>query len=114
MRRFSSYGPVDENMHYYAPREELIAGTFGQLVGENPSDGGHYITVWAPRQTGKTWVMKEILFQLKKDPRFDVVVVNLENLKNENDVGIIIEAISEPRCVFKKYSNETHWINPLF
>jgi predicted AAA+ superfamily ATPase len=54
-------------LHYYAPRKALIAGAFTQLVGENPSEGGHYITVWAPRQTGKTWVMQEILFQLKKN-----------------------------------------------
>ena len=95
MRRFSSYGPINKDIHYYAPRKELIAGTLNQLVGENSSEGGHYITVWAPRQTGKTWVMQEILFQLKKDSLFDVVVVNLENLKNENDVEVIIEAISE-------------------
>ncbi|HLP48022.1 MAG TPA: ATP-binding protein, partial [Candidatus Kapabacteria bacterium] len=95
MRRFNSYGPINTNLHYYAPRKELIAGAFTQLVGENPSEGGHYITVWAPRQTGKTWVMQEILFQLKKDPFFDVLKINLENLKNETDVGTIIGAICE-------------------
>jgi hypothetical protein len=95
MRRFSSYGPINPHLHYYAPRKELIAEAFTQLVGENPSEGGHYITVWAPRQTGKTWVMQEILFQLKKDPRFDVLKINLENLKNETDVGTIIAAICE-------------------
>ncbi|HLP57389.1 MAG TPA: ATP-binding protein [Candidatus Deferrimicrobium sp.] len=95
MRRFSSYGPINTHLHYYAPRKELIAGAFTQLMGENPSEGGHYITVWAPRQTGKTWVMQEILFQLKKDPLFNVLKINLENLKNETDVGAIIAAICE-------------------
>ncbi|MCX6578894.1 MAG: AAA-like domain-containing protein [Candidatus Aminicenantes bacterium] len=95
MRRFSSYGPINTHLHYYAPRKELIARAFTQLVGENPSEGGHYITVWAPRQTGKTSVMQEILFQLKKDPLFDVLKINLENLKNETDVGTIIGAICE-------------------
>jgi len=94
MRRFNSYGPINTNVHYYAPRKELIAGALTQLVGEDPSEGGHYITVWAPRQTGKTWVMQEILFQLKKDPRFNVVVVNLENLKRNKNIGNIIEIIA--------------------
>jgi len=95
MRRFNSYGPIDTDVHYYAPRKELIDGALTRLMGENPQKSGHYITVWAPRQTGKTWAMQEILFQLKKDPRFDVLKINLENLKNETDVGTIIGAICE-------------------
>jgi predicted AAA+ superfamily ATPase len=53
------------------------------LLGENPSEGGHYITVWAPRQAGKTWVMQQILFKLKKDTQFDVLKINLQSLKDE-------------------------------
>lgn len=49
MRRFSSYGPVDKEVHYYAPRAELIEFAYKQLMGDNPQKGGHYITVWAPR-----------------------------------------------------------------
>jgi len=95
MRRFNSYGPIDTDVHYYAPRKELIERALTQLMGENPQKGGHYITVWAPRQTGKTWVMQEILFQLKKDPRFDVLKINLESLKNETNVKAIMETITE-------------------
>ncbi|MEZ4734142.1 MAG: ATP-binding protein [Caldilineaceae bacterium] len=40
-----------------------------------------YITVWAPRQTGKTWVLQEALFRLQADARFDVVKLNLQHLK---------------------------------
>lgn len=94
MRRFNSYGPIDTDVHYYAPRKELIDGALTQLMGENPQKGGHYITVWAPRQTGKTWVMQEILFQLKKDPRFDVLKINLEILKDKDDTGEIINVIA--------------------
>lgn len=45
MRRFSSYGPINNKIHYYAPREELIERAYTQLMGENPAEGGHYITV---------------------------------------------------------------------
>ncbi|MCU0286524.1 MAG: hypothetical protein MUF15_08990 [Acidobacteria bacterium] len=70
MRRFSSYGPINPKVHYYAPRKELIAGAYTKLMGENLSEDGHYITVWAPRQTGKTWVMQQILFSTAERPAF--------------------------------------------
>ncbi len=54
MRKFSSYGPPNTKIHYYAPREELISQVLSQLKGDEADDEGHFITVWAPRQTGKT------------------------------------------------------------
>ncbi|MCP4373452.1 MAG: hypothetical protein GY797_35925, partial [Deltaproteobacteria bacterium] len=60
MRRFSSYGQIDTELHYYAPRTALIEHAYTQLMGENPEKGGHYITVWAPRQTGKSGTMLQI------------------------------------------------------
>ncbi|MCP4133888.1 MAG: AAA family ATPase, partial [bacterium] len=95
MRKFSSYGPVDTELHYYAPRQELIDRAYKQLVGDNPEKGGHYITVWAPRQTGKSWVMNEVLYRLEDDERFDVVKLNLERLKTEDDVDKILTDIGE-------------------
>lgn len=83
MRRFSSYGPLHKDLHYYSAREELIDTAYKQLMGENPQKGGNYITVWAPRQCGKTWLMQQVLFRLQKDPQFDVLKINLENLKDE-------------------------------
>ncbi len=78
MRSFSSDGPVDPDLDYYAPRLKLIDRRYSQLIGEDYKKGGHYITVWAPRQTGKTWVMQEVLLRLQADERFDVLKLNLE------------------------------------
>ncbi len=94
MRRFSSYGPIDTELHYYVPREKLIEKAYTRLVGEVPEKEGHYITVWAPRQCGKTWVMQQILFRLQKEAQFDVLKINLEHLKYETDTGVIISTIS--------------------
>ncbi|MCP4132884.1 MAG: AAA family ATPase [bacterium] len=94
MRKFSSYGPVDPDLNYYAPRKELIDKAHSQLIGEEFKKGGHYITVWAPRQTGKSWVMQEVLLKLQADERFDVVKLNLEHLKTEDDVSKILISIS--------------------
>ncbi len=95
MRKFSSYGPVDKELNYYAPREDLIQFAYQQLLGENPDKGGHYITVWGPRQTGKTWLMQQILADLRADNRFAVVKINLQHLKEEQDSISIINTIAE-------------------
>ncbi len=77
-RKFSSYGPVDKSIEYYAPREELVQKAIMQLRGENPEKGGHYFTVWAPRQAGKSWSLREALWRLQQDDRFYTVKVNLQ------------------------------------
>lgn len=95
MRTFSSYGPVDADIHYYAPRKDLLDFGHRQLVGRHPEKGGHYITVWAPRQTGKSWALREILFRLKKGNMFDALKINLEVLKTETDIGSVLAYIRE-------------------
>ncbi len=94
MRKFSSYGPVNVKLHYYVPRQALIEMAHTQLVGENPEEGGHYITVWAPRQCGKSWVMIQTLWRLMKDNRFDVLKLNLEHLKMETDPEKVMREIA--------------------
>jgi len=70
MRKFSSYGPVNTILHFYAPRTELIDKGYTLLVGGSPDEGGHYITVWGPRQTGKSWLMNQILWKLQEHGPF--------------------------------------------
>ncbi len=95
MRRFWSYGPVDDRLHYYAPRKDVIASAYTRLTGENPQTGGHYITIWSPRQCGKTWLMIEIYQQLLNNSRFDVVPVSLESLKDQKNTAAVIANISK-------------------
>ena len=54
MRRFSSYGALNNKLYYYIPRETLIKNAITLLKGEEPDEGGHYITVWAHQKTNKT------------------------------------------------------------
>ncbi|MCP4150801.1 MAG: ATP-binding protein [bacterium] len=95
MRRFSSYGPVNKKLHYCVPRIALIKKAYTQLMGEHPEEGGHYYTVWAPRQTGKTWTLHQVLHRLQNNDSFDVLKIDLEHLKYENDTGKIISVIAE-------------------
>jgi hypothetical protein len=59
MRRFHSCGPVDKDIHFSVPRVNLVENCLHHIIGE-PGKGGHYFTIWAPRQTGKTWLMREV------------------------------------------------------
>lgn len=91
MRRFSSYGPVNPKLNYYAPREELIRTAYTRLVGEVPSEGGHYITVWAPRQCGKTWIMQETVQKIKIENEYEVGILSLESAKKEKDEREVVK-----------------------
>jgi len=94
MRKFSSYGPVNPTLHYYAPRAELIDKTYHQLIG------GHYLTVWAPRQTGKSWVMLEVIKKLRKSEDFEVAIITLESAKYHTSEETVLE-------IFSRELNET-------
>jgi hypothetical protein len=94
MRKFSSYGPIEQELHYYVPRQELIDNAVQQLKGDNPDKGGHYITVWAPRQTGKTWIMQEVYSTFKQDSQFEVVILSLQYIYNETDVNQVAQLIA--------------------
>jgi len=95
MRKFSSCGPVDKDIHFYVPRKKLIKQAYSQLMGENPEKGGHYITIWAPRQCGKSWIMIQALWHLMKDERFNVIKLDLEDLKMTEDTDEIVSHIAK-------------------
>ncbi|MCP4150256.1 MAG: hypothetical protein GY757_21085 [bacterium] len=103
MRRFSSYGPIDTDEHYYAPRKALIEKGMSQLLGDNPKKGGHYITVWAPRQTGKTWVMQETLRKLEHTGEFETGMLSLEAVKKEKNEKVVVNTfVSKLGEVFQR------------
>ena len=72
MRRFHSYGPVDKDIHFSVPRTDIVKQYLDQLIG-HPEKGGHYFTVWAPRQTGKTWLTRQVVQEIE----FDLVTVTV-------------------------------------
>lgn len=90
MRKFSSYGPVDKDLHYYVPRTELIQAAHEQLCGPGSAKGGHFITVWAPRQCGKTWLMREVVGKIGKEETFEIGFISMQSAKTEtSDKGIL-------------------------
>jgi hypothetical protein len=76
MRRFHSYGPVDCELHFCVERKQLIEQCTHQLIG-HPEKGGHYFTIWAPRQNGKTWIIKQSVEHIKTAYRDSFFVIEL-------------------------------------
>jgi hypothetical protein len=81
MRKFSSYGPVNTKLHYYVPRKELRKTAYMQLIGGDAENSGHYTTVWAPRQTGKTWVMQQVLRKIRRQGNFEAGIISMQAAK---------------------------------
>lgn len=95
MRRFSSYGPIDTDLNYYVPRRELVEKGYTQLVGETPLKGGHYFTVWAPRQCGKTWIMQEAVKLIRKTGLYDVAICSVGRAKDIEDEEEVMKILIE-------------------
>ncbi|MFZ4661329.1 MAG: hypothetical protein ACOYNY_30240 [Caldilineaceae bacterium] len=97
MRKFSSYGPVDTDLHYYVPRTVLVEQICQQVCGENPDKGGHYITVWAPRQSGKTWLLQQVAQQLHDADQFEVAILTMQSAKSaekpENALQVLVTGL---------------------
>jgi hypothetical protein len=92
VRHFTSYGPVDPKLHYAAERRELVEQCVAGLVGE-PDEPGHFFTLWAPRQTGKTWLMRRAIEEVRAryGDRFTVGALSMEGvvLKDEDPEGFL-------------------------
>lgn len=91
MRTFTSYGPLDTELNYYVPRSDLIDLAYERLVGKDTGKTGHYITIWAPRQTGKTWVIQQVVRKIKKSGSFDVAMFSMEFVKEQRSESIVLK-----------------------
>ncbi|KPA11284.1 hypothetical protein MHK_008516 [Candidatus Magnetomorum sp. HK-1] len=67
---------MDCEEHFFVERESLIENCTNQLIG-NPSKGGHYFTIWAPRQTGKTWIIRQCAEIIKSTYKDSFIVADL-------------------------------------
>ncbi len=74
MREFNTSGPCNPDLHYTVMREALIA------KGKEKVNKGRYITLFAPRQSGKTTYFQLLLDALKDD--YVPIWISFENWKN--------------------------------
>lgn len=95
MRKFSSYGPLDTDLHYYAPRQALIAQATDLLLGDDPAKSGQYLTVWAPRQSGKTWIMQQVARQIQSRGDFEVLLTTMQFAQSVTTVAEALQVFVE-------------------
>ncbi len=74
MREFNTSGPCNPNLHYTVMREALIA------KGKEKVNKGRYITLFAPRQSGKTTYFQLLLDSLKDN--YVPIWISFASLKN--------------------------------
>ncbi|MEM7531029.1 MAG: AAA-like domain-containing protein [Chloroflexota bacterium] len=77
MRKFNTSGPCDPKRHYTIMREALVA------TGQALVDNGHYFTIIAPRQAGKSTYF-QLLFEELKQQDYLPIWVSFESLKTVN------------------------------
>ena len=54
-----------------------------------------YVTIWGPRQSGKTWIKGRVLQRLRLEhPAFDVVSLNVEHLQTETDTLAVMRELA--------------------
>ena len=86
MRTWSSYGPVDPSLNFAVPRRALVESCADGLVGD-VDKGGHFFTLWAPRQTGKTWLMRRALEEIRArhGDRFRIGALSMQGVALDDD-----------------------------
>jgi hypothetical protein len=77
---------VNPKVNFAVDRPALVDSCVGQLVG-GPDEGGHYFTIWAPRQTGKTWLMRQARDRVRQayGDRFVVADISMQGVVLEDD-----------------------------
>ncbi len=92
MRRFHSYGPVDARHHFCVERKEIVDQCVNQLIGI-PDERGHYFTIWAARQTGKTWLIYQAMQEIPKHYG-DAFAVQLTSLAELDELVYVTPPVS--------------------
>ena len=93
MRQFSSYGLINKKNHYFVDRKPLITKIIKILSLDNP-ESSNILTVCAPRQYGKTWIMNAVVERLMKNNHLHIVMLNLKHLKMHNNINLVVQSIA--------------------
>ena len=79
MKKFNTTGPCFPNEHYMLPALDRLPG-----IRELVTDGNYFI-IHAPRQTGKTTVLKALVREINDKGNMFALYCSLETLQNRTD-----------------------------
>ncbi|NUU97578.1 AAA-like domain-containing protein, partial [Marinitoga sp. 1138] len=74
MRTFCTSGPVDKKTCYYVERPDIMAESLNHI------ENWRYFTVSAPRQSGKTTLLNDIVEKIKD--KYITIFLSFEDYKN--------------------------------
>ncbi|MEZ4862440.1 MAG: AAA-like domain-containing protein [Caldilineaceae bacterium] len=74
-RYFNTHGPVNEVEHYVVTRSVLVADVAAQIVR------GAYFTIFAPRQMGKTTLLRHLRARLQTERSFVPVTMSFQRFE---------------------------------
>jgi AAA+ ATPase superfamily predicted ATPase len=83
MRYFNTYGPVNETEHYVVSRRDLIATLIAQI------ERGTYFTIYAPRQMGKTTLLRRLAAVLDDKPDYLPLTFSFEAFESASVTGFL-------------------------
>lgn len=72
MRYFNTYGPVNAHEHFVVPRDELVTDIVTQI------EQGSYFTIYAPRQMGKTTLLRRMTSIFNETPDYIAISLSFE------------------------------------
>ncbi|MEM7537855.1 MAG: AAA-like domain-containing protein [Chloroflexota bacterium] len=71
-RYFNTHGPVNPTEHYVVPRQKRLNSLIAQIRR------GHYFTIYAPRQMGKTTLLRNLRDYFKTQPQFIPIALSFQ------------------------------------
>ncbi|MEM7537572.1 MAG: AAA-like domain-containing protein, partial [Chloroflexota bacterium] len=87
-RYFNTHGPVEISQHYVVSRQWLVDQLSEQI------DEGKYFTIFAPRQMGKTTLMRKLDDMLIENPQYIPITLSFEAYETWS-VSEFMEAFAE-------------------
>ncbi|KLO21454.1 hypothetical protein X275_09280, partial [Marinitoga sp. 1197] len=96
MRRFCTSGPVDKKTCYYIERPDIMKEALDHI------ENWRYFTVSAPRQSGKTTLLKDIVEKTKE--KYLPIFISFEDYDGLEDEKEFIEVFLED--IIKKLKNQ--------
>lgn len=88
MRYFNTHGPVNVEQHYVVSRQALIEKLSIQI------DQGKYFTIFAPRQMGKTTLLRKLDEMLAENPAYLPIPLSFERFESW-DVPAFLNEVAE-------------------
>lgn len=103
MRFFNTAGPVRPDEHYFVPHRLDLSEVFDLIERKQ------YFVLHAPRQSGKTTAIKEIIRIINDMGKYNALYINIENAQaaRNNAKEALLTIIEGLRCALKdNFANE--------